>query len=209
MATSKPISNISYNTVEFLIDKLNYFYEKRIIKTWYFIKHQPEADEGSSHIHLFILPNKVLDPMELSQEFEEFIPGEKLPRRVMRWEPSNFEDWYYYSVHDKWYLETIKNQSREFHYKDSDFFCFDEKQFQQDVRTVRNEGKYITAIVKGSKLRQRIQDPKFNKCDLIYSGEYDLGKSPSILALTKLETLDRNGRFTHTPKQDLENKEGD
>lgn len=103
MATQKPISTISYNSVAFLKEKLNNLYAAHIICAYQFIEHKGE-DGDKDHIHLRIEPNKRIDPMELDGVFCEYIGGENKPRKCMSFRPSKEEDWLLYAVHDPDYM---------------------------------------------------------------------------------------------------------
>ena len=45
MKTRRDISTISYNSTEFLIDKLDDYMDRHIISYYMFIEHKPEEDE--------------------------------------------------------------------------------------------------------------------------------------------------------------------
>lgn len=104
MATQKPISTISYNTESFLREKLEEWYNAHIIQSYMYICHKGE-DGDKDHIHLRIEPNKRIDPMELTEELKEYVPGNKKPLGIRPWRPSKEEDWILYIVHDKDYLK--------------------------------------------------------------------------------------------------------
>lgn len=103
MATSKPISTISYNTEPFLKEKLDTWVNSHIIQAYQYICHKGE-DGDKDHIHLRIEPNKVLDPMVLMEELREFVKGNDKPLGCRPFRPSKEEDWILYAVHDKQYL---------------------------------------------------------------------------------------------------------
>lgn len=103
MATQKPISTISYNSEEFLKEKLDLWFNAHIIQAYQYIKHKGE-DGDKDHIHLRIEPNKKLDPMCLQEELREFVPDSEKPLCCRPFRPSKEEDWFLYAVHDKTYL---------------------------------------------------------------------------------------------------------
>ena len=103
MATSKPISSISYNTEEFLKAKLESWLKAHIIQTYMYIKHLGE-DGDKNHIHFRIEPNKKLDPMDLQEDLKEYTKDNKKPLGCRPFRPSKEEDWFFYAVHDKEYL---------------------------------------------------------------------------------------------------------
>lgn len=102
--TKNPISNISYNTKEFLLEKMELLVTAHKIQTYQFIQHKGEQGL-KDHIHLRIVPNKSIDPMEISEMLEEYVEGEEKPRGVVDWHPSKEEDWTLYVVHDEKYLK--------------------------------------------------------------------------------------------------------
>ena len=104
MATQKPISTISYNSEEFLKEKLEIWYKAHIIQAYQYIKHKGE-DGDKDHIHLRIEPNKKLDPMTLVEDLREFVVGSDKPLGVRPFRPSKEEDWILYAVHEKKYLD--------------------------------------------------------------------------------------------------------
>lgn len=103
MATQKPISTISYNSELFLKEKLDAWLAAHIIQNYMYIKHKGE-DGDKDHIHLRVEPNKKLDPMDLQEELNEFVLGNKKPLGCRPFRPSFEEDWILYAVHDKDYL---------------------------------------------------------------------------------------------------------
>ena len=116
--TKSPISTISYNTVEFLKEKLEGYIDAHIIQGYMFIKHKGE-DGDKDHIHVLVIPNKKVDPMYMRADLKEFVKDEEKPRGCMMWyltHEKNIYDWVLYVVHDKEYLEK-KYQDYEQHEK--------------------------------------------------------------------------------------------
>lgn len=105
MATQKPISTISYNTEDFLLEKLNQWLKAHIIQSYMYIKHIGE-DGDKDHIHLRIEPNKKLDPMDLTEQLKEYPFGSDKPLGCRTWRSSKEEDWFLYVVHDEEYLKS-------------------------------------------------------------------------------------------------------
>lgn len=104
MATSKPISTISYNTEGFLREKLDDWVKAHIIQAYQYICHKGE-DGDKDHIHLRVEPNKSLDVMTLTEELREYPAGALKPLGVRPWRPSKEEDWLLYAIHDTTYLK--------------------------------------------------------------------------------------------------------
>lgn len=110
MATSKPISSISYNTEDFLKAKLSKLTESGIVTFWAYIRHNGESrldDEaaGKDHWHLLLIPNKCIDLVSIGKEFHEFFPNDPhKPLRCMPFRTSKTDDWILYAIHDPDYI---------------------------------------------------------------------------------------------------------
>lgn len=128
MATSKPISTISYNTEGFLKDTLNDLINAEKITFWSYIKHKADVDDKKDHIHLRVVPNRLLDTMALANLFVEPVAGDK-PLKCMLWRPASEADWILYCEHNELYL-TCKNLVRNIEYTYNDFVTSDSDEFQ-------------------------------------------------------------------------------
>lgn len=104
MATQKPISTISYNSVGFLKEKLDTWVKAHIIQAYQFIVHKGE-DGDKDHIHVRVEPNKKLDQMDLTDQLKEYVLDNPKPLGCRPWRPSKEEDWFLYAVHDDKYLK--------------------------------------------------------------------------------------------------------
>jgi len=134
MRTSKPISTISYNSPEFLKDKLNEWVKKGLIAYWCFISHKGETlDDGTvekDHIHVFLEPNKTVDTLALqfdSQEFDAEHPDK--PFKCIHFQSSKYDEWTWYVLHDAMYL-AMHLESRQYEYTKDDFVYSDEDEFE-------------------------------------------------------------------------------
>ena len=183
MRTSKSISTISYNSIDFLERRLKELIEKHIISNYMFIKHYAEKDETKNHIHLYMQPNKLLDTMDLQDYFIELDfnnPGKLL--KCIDFRISSIDDWILYSMHYKPYLLS-KLEVREFAYNKDDFYYYDIDMFERD---------YLHAL-KGSNFAhsQQILDILFDSnnspLDLIGCGAVPLNLAPSLVALQNLK----------------------
>lgn len=112
MATSKPISTISYNTEEFLYEKLELLVQRHEIQCYQYIKHKGE-DGDKDHFHVRLEPNTRLDPMNLTELFREFDPNHEKPLGVRPWHNAKEEDWILYVLHDKEYLKLKLADSKD------------------------------------------------------------------------------------------------
>jgi hypothetical protein len=122
MRTSKPFSMISYNSKDFLTEKLNELVQGGLIQFWAFIHHKAEQDEKKDHKHLFIIPQKLLDTQRIEKALQEIDINDLTAKPLGAIFPQNskFADWYLYGLHDKKYL-ALKGQRREFSYNDNAF----------------------------------------------------------------------------------------
>lgn len=104
--TSKPISTISYNSKKHLDLVLDKLLKTHIIQNYMYIFHKGE-DGDKDHFHLYIEPNRRVDPMDIKDMFIERDHNNIKPLGVRPFRPSKEEDWILYAVHDSQYL-TIK-----------------------------------------------------------------------------------------------------
>ena len=132
MRTSKPFSMISYNTKEFLIEKLNELVQGGLIQFWAFIHHLPEEDEKKAHKHLYIIPQKLIDTQRIEKALQEIDINDitAKPLGAIFPQSSKFADWYLYGLHDKKYL-AYKGQKRKYHYNDNAFVVSCQDTFQE------------------------------------------------------------------------------
>jgi len=196
MRTSKPISTISYNSIEFLTAKLEELKRNHVISDYMFIFHHHESDERKDHIHLWILPNKLVDTMELQEFLQEldFKHPDK-PLGCIPFRVSKVDDWLLYTEHFEPYLKFI-GQSREYHYVRSDFHFADEDSFE-DMYNHAHKG---SEFAQRYQILQQLQSDAMNPTDLIYNGTLPLNMATSLNALYSLgQKVGRNGRSTHTP----------
>lgn len=129
MATSKPVSTISYNSEDFLKEKLQDLLDSEIISFYSYIVHKADTDDKKEHIHLRLVLNKCLDLVKLQKEFIEFVPASDKPLKCMLFRPSSESDWILYCEHNEMYL-TCKNLHRNIEYTYNDFVVSDSDEFQ-------------------------------------------------------------------------------
>lgn len=197
MKTTKPFSTISYNTAEFLKQRLDELIQKRHISFYAFVEHYAEEDEKKNHKHLLIIPNGQVQTDAITDLLQELdITNPLKPLGVMPWHSSKWGDWYSYACHDSGYLAS-KGQTRAHHYQESDFVCSDEDYMHELVTTI-DRTKYaktqdfVRKVKEGASFLEMLQNgqipaPQFNQWLQMY--QYINGG----LAF-------RNGRATHTPK---------
>ena len=133
MKTTKPISTISYNSIDFLKSILDDLYLKHLISFYAFVEHLPEELDDHTwekkHIHVYIEPNTKLDTMELQKLTEEVDPDfPDKPLKCIYFRRSIWEDWLLYDLHDETYLK-LKLQKRQYTYTYEDFYYSDPDEF--------------------------------------------------------------------------------
>lgn len=202
MHTRKAISTISYNSEEWLRDTLCDLYLRQIISNWYYIKHYPEEDEKKEHFHVYMMPNKQVDTMELGKLFIEPVPNSK-PLKCLDFHLSDCDNWILYNLHDSVYLAS-KGESRKFHYTVEDLVYCDDLQLEYDV----HHAYYGSDWAKQKQLLQKLNDPNIVPADLIKSGLVPFQQSSQLNAFMYMnvhygseraqnDITDRGGRFGH------------
>lgn len=123
MRTSKPISTVSYNTLDFFEGTCERLLKSKIISFYAFIVHKGEDDESGKkdHIHAYFELAKTVQTEDLKEMFIEPDPTNIKPLACLSFRPSKFPDWYQYTLHDPYYLMQ-KGEERLYHYKHEDFF---------------------------------------------------------------------------------------
>lgn len=138
-STDRPLSFISWNSENFLKNKLDYFIDNNTFAFYMFIKHYPEpkddmtGKEEKLHYHVYFEPFKRIDTNVMIREFEEI--EEKGINRPARIQKSKFDNAYLYFIHDKSYLFS-KGQERKHHYKYSDIITSSDFELAEKVRTI-------------------------------------------------------------------------
>ena len=199
MRTSKPFSTISYNSIDFLLSKLNTLTDRHVIDFWSFIEHTKEEDEEKDHIHLYIVPSGLLDTNQFSREFIEFLPGESKPRRFRPCVSSKFDQWYLYCLHNSAYLAS-KGQTRKYHYDYGDFFCSDsvymlEQIHQIDWTKINPLGAVIQAARSGITFSQFLEQANLSLLQ-VRSAQFVFEQVQG----GNLDKVNRNCRLTHSPE---------
>lgn len=138
MRTTKPISTISFNTPEYLRQKLTELQRSGRISFWAYIRHNPEDDEGGKkeHCHVYIEPSKMLQTDDVKSELKEFDPTNPTkPLGCISFNSSKFDPWYLYALHDKRYLAS-KGQARRYHYRHDDIVSSDDDDLTFKARSI-------------------------------------------------------------------------
>ena len=133
MLTKRPISTISYNTKDFLIDYLDHLLIAKKIVFYAGVYHIGEVlDDGTKekdHAHVYIEPHGKVDSLELIDLSKEYDPNNPdKPLKTIFWHYSDWANWLLYDLHDPDYLR-LKMQKRQFQYSYEDFFYSDDDEF--------------------------------------------------------------------------------
>lgn len=163
MNTRKWLSNISFNTPEWLKFTLERLRHDGLIDFWLFVPHKPEEEKDvlankKEHIHLMFIPSKMIQTKTIDDEFNEYDPKmPDKPRRLTQvWhtmKDSNFADWWLYSLHDRDYLR-MKGLERQYHYSIKDAVCSDDNSLERlisfiDLGEVYRKEIVFTAAAQG------------------------------------------------------------
>lgn len=157
MQTSKPIAGISYNSKDFLEGKLKEWRQNKIIEYAMTIRHKAEGDEVKDHWHVFIIPAKRLQTLDLEIDSQEPDPEKPdKPLKILGLSVSKASDWVMYCLHDPLYLAE-KGLERVYHYALEDFWSTDEDHFNMiisELSDCRNtiERRILNMITSGMDL---------------------------------------------------------
>lgn len=156
MRTTKPASTISYNSIPFLTARLNDFVKKKLLSFWAFVPHKKEDDETKDHIHLYVVPSKMLQTDDLRGEMAEIEgvddKGNLRFKSCISFRSSKFDDWFLYCCHDKNYLIT-KGQSRKHTYSFSDFYTSDVDELHELVADIDFTSSSMISQMKEAQLQ--------------------------------------------------------
>ena len=181
MRTAKPIATVSYNTKEFLDLKLSELLHDEIINFYMYIIHKKEEDEAKDHIHLFLLPNVMVDTMQLEKYFIQYLPNEKLPRKTIFFVKSKSDDWILYNQHFEPYLIS-KGESRKYHYQKEDFFFSDQDSFEY----LYSDAFLSSDWALNNQILDKLRSDYYSPADLILSGQVSWYHSSQIQSITQL-----------------------
>ena len=130
MATKKPFSTISFNTLDFLKLVCEELMNESMIQSYYFIKHYAEQDTKKDHFHLLLVPARPLDPVKVRKNFVE--PCSQGDLICLPFQPSKITDWLLYSIHYPPYL-IRKGLTRVCHYNLQDIVSNESFECLEDI----------------------------------------------------------------------------
>lgn len=206
MRTKKPVSTVSYNTMEFLVKKCDELLEAHKISRYMLIRHFAEADEAKDHTHVLLIPNTLIDTMAFQEHFKELDlehPTRK-PLGCIDFRLTNdIDEWVLYVEHFPPYLAS-KLESREFIYSKDDFIYSDEDTFEWDYRHAHNGSEWA----KRNKLLQMLNNPEVDPVNLILNGTVPFNQSSQLNAFNYMKyhygKLDRGNYGNHEIDVDTE-----
>lgn len=197
MRTSKPISTISYNSPAFLQAKLEEFTRNHVLSAWFFVQHRAEKDERKDHIHVYAVPNKMLDTMSLQDALRELDPSN--PSKALGcidFCSSKADDACLYFSHDEAYL-SWKGEKREFHYGFDEFTYSDADWFEDVVYHAYHASDFASKSKVIKALREGV-----SPADIVMTGLAPLQMATSLRALVQMwrednDVMTRGGRKGH------------
>lgn len=200
MNTRKEISSISYNTENFLKEKLQRLLEEHKISDYMYIYHKHEDDELKDHIHLWMKPNTLLDTMDIQDYLREFDPeNPDKPLKCIDFRQSQSDDWILYCVHDPEYL-AAKGEARRYKY-------FKENIVFPDSDTFEYNWYHAYHCSKWADQKRQLTDLfefEYNKADLIRQGRVPLQMASQLLALQSLQRTYRGYHENHEMQAEME-----
>lgn len=193
MRTSKPIATISYNSPEFLFQRLGELVKNHKISDWMFIHHEAEKDEAKDHFHLYLEPNTLLDTMDLQEFFQEFdFTHPTKPLKCINFVSSKIDDWILYGQHYAPYLAS-KGESREYHYAKSDFWYLDEDTFESNYNHAFKGSEWA----RRHQILEALNSGTITPTELIRNGTVPLNMASQLNAYKYMERTYGLERGTH------------
>lgn len=160
--TAKPISTISYNTEPYLKKVLTGLISACKLEMAYYIRHEGESGD-KDHFHVYMMPAKRVDTVELREAFVEPDPSNELPLGVLPCKGSKVSDWLLYAVHDKRYLLMHSNDEAQhkIEYDMNDIVCLGapRQQLVRDFNTAQaSNGGNVRKAIEVNKLTGSVVD---------------------------------------------------
>lgn len=204
MRTAKPVSTISYNTPAYLKAKLEELVRNRKVSDYMFIEHMPESDETKKHIHLFIVPNTLIDTMDIQDFLKEPVNNSNKPLGCIDFRKSQEDDWILYVEHYLPYLAS-KCQNREWVYEKEQFVYHDEDTFNRKYLHAHK----ASAWAQRNQILEMLKSDMLTPTDLINNGTIPLNLASQLNAYKYMQRhfgtkVDRDGGESHSPKEEKE-----
>ena len=89
------VSALSYNTVDFLRERLDLLLARGYLVCWRFIEHEPEEEEAKKHVHLYMLLAKKVEKDFLYEFFiEDNLKDPDRPLCCFSFVKCNYVEWF-------------------------------------------------------------------------------------------------------------------
>lgn len=146
MRTTKPLSSVSYNSREYLESVFNDLLKRKVISFWAYIWHKAEAYEKKDHIHMYMVPDELVDTHQLSPLFDELKDDGSIDA-IKDLRTSNWGDWFYYGIHDPAYLacKYSNDMPKKYYYRKEDVIVSD-----PDIAVMYHERVDLTVLLSPS-----------------------------------------------------------
>lgn len=187
MRTSKPISAISYNSPKFLKSVLDDYIRDGKIEYYAFVQHKAETvlnpitgeleTETKDHIHVHIIPNRILDTAKLTRAtYETDYSHPDKPLATILFKRSTTSDWFLYAMHDEAYL-AAKLQERKYHYQIDDFVSSDSISTENYIFESYHESTFADTValqksIAGDQLDKLIKSGFINPANALHVKSY-------------------------------------
>ena len=195
MRTKKPVSTISYNTRDFLVTHLRKLVKDHKISFYAMIWHYPEVDEKKGHWHLLLIPNTLIDTMDIQEYLTELDPRHSKPLKCIDFrQTKDIDEWILYSQHYRPYLIS-KMEDRQYQYTKEEFHTSDEDTFDD----LYNHAFHGSKWANNNQIIQQLKRPK-GAYDMISNGSLPLSLANSAYIFQKMRTeacLDRGDHKNH------------
>lgn len=170
MKTKLKVSNISYNTIPFLDEKLKELVDAKKIDFYMYIFHKAEENELSDHIHIIFYPTKSIDTSELDVLFTQPVDYNDLPLGMTKiWKPvyKNHDlEWVLYALHDKVYCKAASKGEKKYTYTPNDIISNDERTKQDLIFQAYHETEFYHDLA----ITQMVIDNNLSGTDLLTNG---------------------------------------
>lgn len=146
MRTSKNLSLVSYNSLDFLHTVLEKLVSDGIVENYWYVPHKADKGENKDHTHVYVFPAGTIDTETFKKAFNEFSADSDKPLGVVLKNKKtgkintvdSVPDAYWYSIHDSGYLDK-KQEERNIKDYPVESIVWSSPEFQQEVETVAAE----------------------------------------------------------------------
>lgn len=181
------ISNISYNSIDYLRNKCDELVKCGDIDFYMFIFHHKEECELDDHIHIILYPSHQIDTKKFDKHFIEFrLDDSELPFGFSKvWKPVSKDcdlEWILYVLHDEVYCKAKCKGDKKFRYLPKEIISNDERTKQELVFSAYHE----TSFYHDLEIQKLIIDNNMNGADLIKNGYVPIKQACSYHHFTQM-----------------------